>query len=164
MATSVDAQILIWGVKRQATSNRQQMIKRATAFFQKCREDNIRVIIPAQALAEYLVGFDDRTRYQSLAILQKAFIIAPLDGKAACIAAELQHNRDLIQGLQLEYGLTKQLIKADINILASSIANGASRLISEDGHMTAMAQGRILVEALPIGEYQPRLGGNDPIL
>jgi predicted nucleic acid-binding protein len=107
MAISVDAQILIWGIKCQATADRQHMIERAERFFQWCESDRQQVYIPAQALAEFLVGYDAEQRRQSLARLARGFLIAPLDAKAAVIAADLQTNWDQLKAIGAEYGLTE---------------------------------------------------------
>ena len=154
MHVSIDAQILIWGIKKQATANRAHMIARASAFFERCRNDRTKLILPAQALAEYLVGFDDATRNRSIVMLERTFIIAPFDAKAASVAASLQRDRDLLRDIGEEYGLRKQTIKADINVLASAIASGSTRLISEDAEMVKLAQGRIIVDLLPTIQRQ----------
>jgi predicted nucleic acid-binding protein len=149
MAISVDAQILIWGIKRKATPARQNMIQRAAAFFRMHESDRQQIFLPAQALAEFLVGYDAEQRRQSLARLSRTFLIAPLDAKAAAIAAELQTNRAAIDETKEHFGLVKQHIKADINVIACAIAAGATHLFSEDGQMRTLAQGKIIVEPLP---------------
>src|SRR5205085_8675651 len=148
-ASAIDAQILIWGIKNQATPNRVEMIERARAFFRKCDEDRERIILPAQALAEFLVGYTDQQCRESLALLSKGFIIAPLDAKAAVIAAQIQRDVDL-KGLMGEHGIARQTIKADVNVVASAIAAGANYLYSEDGHMKALGLNRIIVKSLPV--------------
>ena len=159
MAIGIDAQILIWGIKRQATPNRQQMIPRAERFFRRCKDDGKRIYVPAQSLAELLVGYSAAQRRQTLATLPKSFLIAPFDAKAAAIAAELQHNWDHLKQVGSEYGITRQQIKADINVLASAIAAGASYLYSEDGQMKSFAQGKIIVCGLPEMDDQKSLFG-----
>ncbi|RIK72992.1 MAG: hypothetical protein DCC68_25625 [Planctomycetota bacterium] len=153
MAVSVDAQILIWGVKGQATPNRVDMIVRAAHFFAQCRSGKTRIIVPAQALAEYLVGFDDESLQESLRLISEGFIIAPLDAKAAAIAGELQRDWDELKGIISdfkEYGATKQTVKADINVIASSIASEATTLYTDEAEkFRRIAKGRILIKRLP---------------
>ena len=71
MSISIDAQILIWGIKRQATPNRQEMIERAADFFRQCSEDRQQVYLPAQSFAEFLVGYDADRRRQLIALLPR---------------------------------------------------------------------------------------------
>ncbi len=149
MSISIDAQILIWGIKRQATENRREMIGRSAAFFQQCSEDRQQIYLPAQSFAEFLVGYNDARRRQLIASLPRSIIIAPFDAKAADIAADLQTNWNSLKEIGVEYGLTRAQVKADINVLASSIAAGADYLYSEDAQMVRLAQGRIMVKGLP---------------
>jgi hypothetical protein len=80
--------------------------------------------------------------------LKKAFFIAPFDAKAAKIAVELQHDRELINSIRAEFGLSRPVIASDIAIIATSVAFGASRLIAEDGHMVKLAQGKMIIQGL----------------
>lgn len=146
MAISIDSQILIWAIKKQATENRREMIVRAEQFFLQCHERRETLILTAQALSEFLVGYDDAQVRASVAEISRSFVIAPFDTKAAVIAAELQ--RDWKQ-LRAEHGGTKPTIKADINVLASSIAAGANYLFTEDARIAAIAKERIQVRPLP---------------
>ena len=149
MAVSIDAQILIWGIKRQSTPNRADMIPRAVKFFQKCQDTRTQVFLPAQSFAEFLVGYTPEQRQQTLAVLPRTFIVKPFDAKAAAIAADLQRSWNDLREIMAEYGLTKQQVKSDINVLATSIAHGASHLYSEDEQMPSLAQGKILIARLP---------------
>lgn len=156
MAISVDAQILIWGIKRQATANRQHMIERAAAFFRQCDQNRTQIYIPAQSLAEFLCDYDADKRRQSLAKVARGFQIAPFDGKAAVIAAELMADWNQLRQIGDENGLTKQQIKADINVLASALAVNARYLYSEDRQMISFAKGRnIIIEKLPTSTVPP---------
>jgi predicted nucleic acid-binding protein len=150
MVISVDAQILIWGVQGQATAQRQEMIPRARAFFERCKAEQLKIHLPAFALAEYIVGLDQKQQAESLAALSRTCLIAPFDGKAAIIAASLQREwRQTIKPIQDEYSLTRGNIKADICVLACAIASGATVLYSEDPQMSRLAKGMILVKPLP---------------
>ncbi len=149
MAIAVDAQTLIWGIKKEATENRKHMIARASHFFEKCQSDRQQVIIPAQSLSEFLVGYSIDQQQKSVAALSRSFIVAPFDAKAAMIAAQIQDDWDEVKQIMREHGIVKQHIKADINILATAITVGATHLYSEDGQMRSLAKGRILIANLP---------------
>ncbi len=158
MSISVDAQILIWGIKKQATENRRDMIPRAEHFFRRCQERREQLILTSQALAEFLVGYSADQMRASLVVVSRTFIIAPFDAKAAVIAAELQSNW---KQLRDDHGGTKQTIKADISVLASSIAIGADYLYTEDPQIGTIAKGRIIVRPLPPIETQSGLFGHE---
>src|SRR5438874_1320653 len=132
MAFSIDSQILIWGIKKQASPNRVDMIAKAEYFFAKCQEDRVQIMLPAQALAEFLVGYNEEQQGQCLGELSKGFIIAPFDAHAAAIAAQLQTDWNSLKKIMVQYGLSRPQIKADINVIATSVAAGASHLYSED--------------------------------
>ena len=72
---SLDTNVLIWGVKRRATQNRLYMLDRAQAFLKDCRDSRIRIMLAAQVVSEYLVGFDREAMRASLKILEKAFFL-----------------------------------------------------------------------------------------
>lgn len=150
MAVSIDAQILIWGIKSQSTPNRAGMIPRAAKFFKSCQENKTQLFLPAQSLAEFLVGYSSEQRRLTLEALQKSFVIKPFDARAAAIAADLQRSWNDLKNVMAEYGLTKQQIKSDINVIATSIAAGASHLYSEDEQMTSLAQGKLPIARLPM--------------
>lgn len=160
MAIAVDAQILIWGVKKQATENRKHMIERASHFFEKCKSDRQQVFIPAQSLAEFLVGLSFQQQQQAISAISRSFVVVPFDAKAAMIAAELQQDWSGIKQIMAEHGVVKQHIKADINVLASAIAAGATHLYSEDGQMSSLARGKIIISKLPeVPKQQTELPG-----
>ena len=146
---SVDTNIVIWGIKRQATSNRQHMIAKAIAFFEACQRDGTPIMLPAHALAEYLVDFDDAGRHASLAVMEKAFFIAPFDARAAVVASRLKQRKEAVAGVMRQFGVTRQTVTSDIAIIATSAAAGASRLISEDAQVLELAKGVIVAERLP---------------
>jgi predicted nucleic acid-binding protein len=149
----IDTNVLIWGVKRRATDNRKHMIQRAIDFFHQCKSNGIKIAIPAHVIGEFLVGYEQPALAGSLGVLQKAFRIVPFDAKAAAIAAELRRNKDLLNGIVEEYEVRRQVLNADVCILATAIAEGASHLVAEDAHMRKLAQGKILVKSLEKGLF-----------
>jgi hypothetical protein len=144
---SVDAHVLIWGIKRQASANRAHLIGWAAEFFKACAARRDTLILPAPALAEALVGYSQAKRDESLAEIARSFFIAPLDAHAASIAASL-YDKSMVDQLIAEHGVTRQCIKADIYVIACSVAAKATHLISHDRHVKKLARGLVIVDEL----------------
>jgi predicted nucleic acid-binding protein len=104
---ALDTNILIWGVKGVASPNREAMIPCAKALLGDLERNKQRIIIPSQVLAEFLVSYGDRDRIAALDVITKRYLVAPLDTKAALIAAELCHDKDLWRSTAAEYGKTR---------------------------------------------------------
>jgi predicted nucleic acid-binding protein len=150
MSFAIDAHVLIWAIKKEATANRQDMIVRADDFLRQCRTERREVFIPAHALAEFLAGYDDAQVHRTIISLSRSFVIAPFDAKAAIIAAKIQRDWNKIKQIANESGVDRCQIKADICIVASAVASGASTLYSHDRQMVSLAQGHgITVKELP---------------
>jgi hypothetical protein len=145
----VDTNILIWGLDRTTTGGIEHMVPLAERFFAYVSTQRIEVVIPSQVLAEFLVRSTDDERQEALALIDPTFPIAPLDFPAAMYAAELTSNRNHIEEVRATFGLKRQVVKADVNIIASLLAFGAERLVSgNEREMRALAQGKLLVQSL----------------
>jgi len=51
----LDSQILVWGIKQQATAGQEDMIPRAKAFLKWLDDNDKKVIIPAPIITEILM-------------------------------------------------------------------------------------------------------------
>ena len=146
---AVDTNILIWGLNLQATAGIEHMIPLAAKFFAYVTAQRIELVIPSQVLAEFLVRNTPEERQEALAKIDSSFPIAPLDFGAALIASELTSNRDHLAEVRANFGISRQVVKADVNIIASAINYGATRIISGNlPEMRTLAQGKILVQSL----------------
>jgi predicted nucleic acid-binding protein len=147
---AIDTNILIWGLDRRATAGIEGMVPLAERFFEYAARERIEVIVPTQVLAEFLVRNTEDERQAAIALIDPSFPLAPLDFPAALIAAELTSNRNHTEEVRATFGLTRQVVKADVNIIASALNFGATKLISGNfQEMRALAQGRIIVQSLP---------------
>ncbi len=145
----IDTNILIWGLDQNPTPGLEHMIELAKKFFHHVAEDRVHVVIPAQALAEFLVRNTKEERDDAIAKIEEAFPIAPLDVAASCLAAVISSDRDHCKKVRATFGVTRNCFKADINVLASVINYGASRLVTGNGpEIKALARGKIIVETL----------------
>ncbi len=142
---SFDTMALIWGAQRVARPGQEEMISWTAAYLADLKSRGTRVIITAPVLAEYLAHFDDDDRLAQLNAIQRNFYVAPFDVGSAALAAELWKTRNP-QDLS---GVSRAIIKADLQIIAASVTAGAERLISHDPHMVSLAQGKLLVKEIP---------------
>lgn len=73
----IDTHILIWGVKRQAEPNQQQLIERAEHFLEKCKSDGTRIILPSLVLGEVLAGTLPADTGALAKAIEKRFMVVP---------------------------------------------------------------------------------------
>lgn len=151
MIFCVDSNIIIWGIKKQATQGQEEMISRAESFFAKADEYNDEIIIPSIVLAEILAPETPNVRARYLEVLTQSFIIADFDTRAALKYAELLHGRfPEIRRISDEAGIPRQKMKADHMIVAVAIVNGANAIYSTDPGLRTFASGYIDVRDLPL--------------
>lgn len=143
-----DTMILIWGVRRQAPPGREDLVDRCVDLIKHLKEDRTTIMVPSLAVAEYLVHFSAEDQKIQQAIIGESFFVAPFDMKAAAIAGEL-YDKQRMQAIRADTDLPRQCLKADLNIVATSIAHGATRIYVDDRHFRTLAHGRILVNDVP---------------
>lgn len=149
---AIDAQVLLWGIKKDATPNRAHMIGRAEHFLKELHKKSDRIMVPSQALQEFLVRYNDGDRASVLAIFERRFFVAPYDGRAAVIAAKMKADKEAWHASRSETGADKKCISADMIILATAIAHGAKKIVAEDDDLHNLAKHldlTICVERLP---------------
>lgn len=149
-----DTMVLIWGVQGAASSEQTELIARTKRYISSLADANERILIPTPAVTEYLQGFEPGERKRQLELLQRHFVIVSYDLPAAYLAADLAHRA----GAPKASGdIPRQAVKTDIEILATAIVHGASRIITNNpAHFEKLAAGRILVSEVPvIPEQQP---------
>ncbi len=144
---AIDAHILVWGLRKQQPPEPE----RAT-YPDRCakliKTLSSPVMIPSVALGEYLIGCDPDDRNSQLAEIEKNYYIPPFDTKAAAIAAELW-DKNVIDEIREQAKIGKQAIKADIQILATAIAQGAASLYVDDKHFAKFSQHSVIIKPIP---------------
>lgn len=145
----LDTAVLIWGVQGAAQSSQQSEIVNAKAFLAGRRSQGDMLGIPAVVLAEYLVGIPTGSRDEHARQIISNFPVLPFDAAAAVIAAGLLPNKHEIERVRLETGSDAKHIKADVQIIATAIANQASAVVSNDAAMARLAQARVRVMTIP---------------
>lgn len=152
----IDTHILIWGVKRQAEPDQQQLNERAEHFLEKCKSDGTRIILPSLVLGEVLAGTPPADAGVLAKAVEKRFMVVPFDALAATEFAKMWHqwkekNPD---GRAVPQGQLRQKFKVDKMIPATAVARRAWCLYTHDSDMKRLANGLIEIKELP--EAPPR--------
>jgi predicted nucleic acid-binding protein len=145
----LDTHVLIWVIQGKARKGQERLVAKAKQFIRHLEIQGKRVMIPAPVVGEYLVPFDEKERPTQLDLITRLFFVPALDVHAAAVQAQLEGNKDLLREIKDAYGLDRQQIRVDAQILAVAIVNSAEKVVSYDPHMPRLAQGRIAVEELP---------------
>lgn len=150
MIYCIDSNVIIWGIKRQASAGQQDMIARAELLFSNADEYQDYIVIPTVVAAEILAPELPEVRTKYLEILKKSFIVAPFDERAALKYAEILHNRfEEVRKIANETGVSRQRMKVDHMIIATAIVNNANCIYTTDGGLKTFANGLIDVRDLP---------------
>ena len=150
MIYCVDSNIIVWGIKRQATAGQEEMIVRAEQIFSRADEQEDFILIPTIVLAEILAPEPSTIRTRYVEILSKSFIIAPFDVRAAQVYAEILYGRlDKVKEIAAATGTPRQKMKVDHMIVSIALVNGANCIYSTDSGLKAFAAGLIDVRDVP---------------
>lgn len=151
-----DTQILIWGIRGEAQDGQEEMVPRTKKFIHSVGERRERVIVPAPALAEFLVGSETKkARTSELAdIFGRQFAIAPFDLPCVKLAAEIQ-ERSFIAALIAD-GADRHKLKVDAMIIAIAKCHGATSVVTNDPHFERLAYQIIKIMPVPDVEFQPQ--------
>ena len=147
----LDNHILIWGIKEEATQGQEDMIPKAKRFFKWLEDEDIKVLIPANVIAEFLMLIPHEEHGNIISLFNKFFIVVPFDTAAASCFAKIWRKRNddgTIERLK-EDGATKNKITFDCQIVAIAVTHGASCIYSYDEHIEKFADGYIEVKEIP---------------
>ena len=158
-----DSNVLIWGVKEQATLGQEFMIPRTKAFMKYLDENDTRVMIPSVVIAEFLMPIPINMHAMLTNLLDRSFLIASFDTAAASAFAKIwQSKKDqfVIEALA-KSGATKSELKMDNLIVATAVSQKADCIYSHDGPLKAFADGYIDVQDIPAIPVQASTFGTD---
>jgi predicted nucleic acid-binding protein len=93
-----------------------------------------RIIVPATVISEFLVKVPKQDWSKTLSEMQNWTHIAPFDMRGAAIAADLMQEVLRLRkiGDSAILASSRQCLKADVEIIATSIAHGATTLYSTE--------------------------------
>jgi predicted nucleic acid-binding protein len=148
---------MLWGVREM--DDEHGMVEHTKKYIKTLESRGFTILVPAPVVAEYLVGAS-ATEFHEAAILRRGFRIADLDAEAAHLAARLQRGGK-VDFIHKEYRIPKQSIKIDSFIIAISIVQGASKIVTNDlREFKVLAEGQpIVVDTIPIVPEQGTLFG-----
>jgi predicted nucleic acid-binding protein len=145
----LDNHILIWGIRKEATPGQEPMILRAELFLKYLEKAETVVVVPSVVIGEFLVKVPAEKHQEVQAVLEKRFQIVPYDGAAAACAAKIfqEHkNSGVSRG-----STSRDILKADIQILATAITRKVGRLYTHDGELAKLAEKYLPVGQMPEG-------------
>ena len=148
---ALDTNILIHGVQLQAGPGQEWKAERAAALLAGLETREVILVVPAPVLAEYLAGLSDKEAIQSLRVVQKRFVVAPLDVAAATMAGRLHRiARGNSDQSVLPSGDTanKRQVKADVFITAVAKIQGCSALLTAENNFPRVCRDAIEVMTL----------------
>lgn len=146
-----DTQIIIWGVKKQATSGQEGNIEKAKYLIAMCEKDGVKIMVPSVVVAELLCALEPKLHGAFSELMHRRFIVPPFDTQAALHFADMWRNKKQIRD---DSGISRSEMKADFMITATALARGASCIYSEDPGLKKFAQDYIDVRPLPNVEKQ----------
>jgi predicted nucleic acid-binding protein len=155
-----DNNVLIWGIKGEATDGQQEMIPRTKLFINSISDDEeMSVLIPTVVIAEYLLRIPFNEHANVIKLFNESFIIAPFDANAASKFALIwltNKSSGKLEELR-KSGNTKQLLKLDSMIVATAVSRNAHCIYSHDEGIKSFAEGFIEVKDIPIIPTQTTL-------
>jgi len=156
----LDTQVIIWGIKEQATSGQEDMVAKAKAFIESLDGDEVQALIPAMVVAELLMKIPYSLHPMVNNLFQQSFIVAPFDLQASSIFGKIwQENKEdgLTEKLMESESASRSELKTDCFIVATAVAQGAECIYSHDVKLAKYAAGHIQVREIPTIRTQTKL-------
>ena len=150
MILCIDSHIFIWGIKKQATDGQENMIEKAEYLFQWADDNKHKIMIPTVVIAEVLAPEPIELYPYYMDIINKNFIVAQYDLRAATIYAQILNNKIgnlKIKAKQLD--IKREVMKIDHLILSCALVNGASFIYTVDKGLIAFSEGILETKDLP---------------
>jgi hypothetical protein len=148
---AVDTMVLIWGMQPNAqpgdTKDVLECRIRSKILLELLTDQHATVVVPIVCVAELLVPIPPDKRGDFLTTLQAQFSCPPFDLPAASIAADLwQFQKSLPKEAQYS---DRRLLRADLQIIASAKAAGATVFYSHDAKFRKVASHVMTAQELP---------------
>jgi predicted nucleic acid-binding protein len=147
-----DNNVLIWGIKGDATPGQRDMIPRTKSFIESLNNDKeISILIPAVVVAEYLLPVPYNEHANVLKVFNESFIVAPFDADAASKYSLIwsTHKSSGTLDTLLKKNIGKNELKIDGMIVATAYSRNAQCIYSHDEGIRSFAQGFIDVKDIP---------------
>lgn len=148
----VDTNVLIWGVRKEAKPEQQHMLHRVQVLLDDLKKRDARIIVPAPAMQEFLIGCSSATRMAQLKALNQHFIVVPFDARCADIAARIAGARSDMTDLFVSNDrVHKVFLKFDLQIAACAVAHRAETFYTHDvkGFKKILENWKVKVHDIP---------------
>lgn len=149
----LDSNIMVWGIKEQASASQSDMIPRAKDFLKWLDDNNKQVMIPTPVVAELLMPIPLEDHFSFLQKLKDKFFIYPFDELAAMKCAEIWQTKSKdpdLKDYKETYKINRQEIKFDYQIAAIAVTRGVECIYSHDPHLHKFVGDIISVREMPI--------------
>ncbi len=148
----LDSQVLIWGIKRESTINRRDMINKADSLLNCLAKagSSLTIIVPSVVIMELLMPCKLLDYTNLIKQINSRFNPAPFDVVAAKAAAEVWQSKQTnftINELRTN-GEAKSKIKVDCQIIGTAISKNMDCICSEDNGLKKLAVGFIDVKTI----------------
>lgn len=140
---SLDTNILIWAIKKQASPGQEEMISKANNLLEHISRSNQRAMVSTIVVSELLMNVNPDSIPVMTSVIEKTFMVVPFDTQSAMMFARIwQEKNGAIEELK-QSGIGRQQLKADCLIVASAIARKAICIYSNDKGLQKFAEGFI---------------------
>jgi predicted nucleic acid-binding protein len=141
ITAGIDTHILIWGMPQPSRPRQgqdvQAMRQRASLLFSMLEKQDATVVIPTVVVSEFLVGIASEKRGRVLSDLSSRFRCASYDVRACDFAANLWDKARALPKAELPQD--RQVLKADLMIVATAKIAGATRFFSHEASCRKLA-------------------------
>jgi predicted nucleic acid-binding protein len=144
MTVALDSMAVIWGL--QSTGNRRgnpeqkdlsDLQRRARILLDILEKEKQTIVLPTVAVAEVLIGVDEKFHDQFIAEIQQRFHCPPFDLRATALAAKLWiRNRGSAPDQQIK----RTVLKADVQIVATAKVSGATKFYTHEPKLRKLAE------------------------
>ncbi|MBU4270817.1 MAG: hypothetical protein KKE86_06800 [Planctomycetes bacterium] len=152
MIAGIDSMVLVYAgwvpsKNPKHSSKYQELNVRAQLLLHKLFREKALVLLPTVAISELLVPVPKTEKGTLIAALTEKFICPSFDVKAAAIAADLwSQHRNMPKDVQYD---KRHVLRADVMIVASAYAAGASDFYSHDQKCRDLAKLLMKAHDLP---------------
>lgn len=129
----LDAQIYIWGIKKESIPEQKQMINLAERFIDYLEKKDIKVILPTPLITELTWTMEENMRKKFIQNLTQHFIQAPFDAVCAVICSGIlnKYTKDP-NYKQIKNEIGKRKLKYDALIASIAIKNECDCIFTMD--------------------------------
>lgn len=146
----LDSDVLIWGLMKEASRGQENMISKVSSFINHLHTINKKIILPTPIITELTWVLDKEKRIDIVQKINRNFIVASFDKKAALICSDLlsqYQNQPDYNIIKEELG--KRRLKFDTMIIAIAISNNCEHFYTNNIDDFKLAKENIKISNIP---------------